>query len=587
MAKLKSLFIILFVFIFIINCSENSVTKSDDTTTSTENSTSIESEVSDDSTTTDENTVDDFIDYSDYDIDETSIINISLADDATTVDSAGVSINGNIVTIYLAGTYQLSGTLTDGQIVVVLESPSSIDKSTGTTSDDIVKLILNNVNIHCATNAAIFAKEAEKTIIILADDSENYLSDGATYVDEDDANATLYCKTDLLIYGNGTLNVTGNYNDGITGKDGLVIRYGNFIVNAADDGIRGKDYLEIEDGRFTIDAGGDGLKSDNEDDVELGYIAILGGTFEITTAGDGIAAETKVLIDNGNYTITTAGGSSKSISDEASAKGIKAGNKIVIDDGEFIINTAEDGIHTDSEMEINGGNFTISAADDGLHTDVSLIINGGDINVTKCYEGVESVNLTINGGNISVVSSDDGINAAGANSGNSLNINGGYIYVNAQGDGIDCNGSITMTDGIVIVHGPTNDGNGALDYDASFKMTGGFLVAAGSSGMAQAPSTTSTVCAVLYSSRTSFSGGKIFHIETSSGEEILTFAPEKNYQSVVFSSPSLTKGASFNIYSGGSSTGTNTNGLYGDGDYTKGSLLTSFTTSSTITTIRR
>jgi hypothetical protein len=53
--------------------------------------------------------------------------------------------------------------------------------------------------------------------------------------------------------------------------------------------------------------------------------------------------------------------------------------------------------------------------------------------------------------------------------------------VNADGDGLDANGSIVMTDGVVIVNGPTSNRDGALDYDVSFDISGGYLVATGSS----------------------------------------------------------------------------------------------------------
>ena len=69
----------------------------------------------------------------------------------------------------------------------------------------------------------------------------------------------------------------GNGNDGITGKDGLVIEGGTITVTAADDGIRGKDYLVVNDGTIAVTAQGDGLKSDNEQDSEEGYVAVNGG----------------------------------------------------------------------------------------------------------------------------------------------------------------------------------------------------------------------------------------------------------------------------------------------------------------------
>ena len=38
-----------------------------------------------------------------------------------------------------------------------------------------------------------------------------------------------------------------------------------------------------------------------------------------------------------------------------------------------------------------------------------------------------------------------------------LYINGGTIWVDAGGDGIDINGAVEMTDGVLIVNGPTSE----------------------------------------------------------------------------------------------------------------------------------
>ena len=189
-----------------------------------------------------------------------------------------------------------------------------------------------------------------------------------------------------------------------------------------------------------------------------------------------------------------------------------------------------------------------------------------------------------------IASSDDGVNIVGgvdgsgfngrpghndfnSSSNNHLDINGGYIYVNATGDGIDINGSVTMTGGSLIINGPTSNMNGALDYDGTFKMTGGFLVAAGSSGMAQAPSSSSTQDYLALTYASTQSAGTMIHIETDDGEDLLTFVPVKMYKSIVLCSPDLEDGMTCVVYSGGSSTGTVTDGLYSGGTYTPGTEL--------------
>lgn len=95
--------------------------------------------------------------------------------------------------------------------------------------------------------------------------------------------------------------------------------------------------------------------------------------------------------------------------------------------------------------------------------------------------------------------------------------------------------------------------------------------------MAQQPGSTSTQSSVLITFSTTYASGNLVRIQTSSGEDIVTFKPSKKYQSLVFSGASLKHGSTYQIYSGGSSTGSETDGLYQDGTYTGGSLVTSFT----------
>jgi hypothetical protein len=166
-----------------------------------------------------------------------------------------------------------------------------------------------------------------------------------------------------------------------------------------------------------------------------------------------------------------------------------------------------------------------------------------------------------------------------------LTINGGYIVLNAGGDGLDSNGTISMNGGVVLVNGPTNNGNGPVDYMGSFNISGGFLVAVGSSGMAQATSSDSSQYAVLYNYDSTQSAGTLVSILDPSGQSILTFAPSKDYQSVLFSSADLQNGQTYTLTSGGSASGTAQNGLYENAIVSGANQVTSFTISSIVTSL--
>ncbi|KAB7670712.1 carbohydrate-binding domain-containing protein [Bacillus sp. B1-b2] len=522
-------------------------------------------------------------------------------------ESASIMTSGSTVTIRSGGVYVLSGEINDGQVVV--DAPD-----TGT-----VKLVLNGVDITNSESSAIFIKEAENTIITLADGTENSVEDGQTYTEDDgsgEPNAPIFSKDDLTINGTGTLSVTGNYDNGIVSKDDLRIINGNIKVTAVDDGILGRDLVAIKDGAFDLEVGGDGIKSTNTNE-EKGIVAIESGTFTITSGTDGIQAESSLYIANGTFNINAGGGSPETVQvqegmmggqpwgdneeveteeDTLSTRGLKANLDIAIGGGTYDLDALGDGMKSDGNIMIMSGDITVATGDDGLDAVNNVYISGGSVDVTKSYEGLEAAAITINDGNISLATSDDGINASEGTSGKEtgggmgmesagnalLTINGGTILVNAGGDGLDSNGSIVVTGGTTIVNGPTNDGNGSLDYDGTLNISGGTLIAAGSSGMAQATSDTSTQNAILMTYSEAQIGGTIIHIEDSEGNTVATFTPTKDYQSVLISSPSISKDTMYSIYSGGSVLEVESNGL-SDGTYAKGEKVVEFTISNSVT----
>ena len=516
-------------------------------------------------------------------------------------ESGAVQIDGSIVTISAGGTYRLSGNLTDGQVIV-----NSPDK-------EVVRLILDGVEIASSTSASIYIADAEKVIIILAEDSQNILTDGSAYVfanvEDEEPNAAIFSAADLTLYGNGELTVNANFNDGIASKDGLILASGIITINAADDGVRGKDYVVVKDGTISITATRDGLKADNDSDAALGYVEINNGEISITAGGDAVTAQTGVLINDGNLILASGGGSGAWLDETLSAKGIKGLTSVTINGGTFSINSADDSIHSNGKITINNGAFQLASADDGMHADTSLTINGGEITINQSYEGIESALITINDGNIHINASDDGINVASGVDGSGgmfggrpgvqpgtdmfaaggdyyLYINGGYVVVNADGDGLDANGGIVMTDGVVLVNGPTNNGNGALDYRSNFTISGGLIVAVGSSGMAQAASADSTQNSVLLNLDSAVQAGTVINIQDGAGNSVLSYQPARIYQSILFSSSALESGKNYTVNLGGVISGDLVDRLATtDGYYLGGSQYTSFTVSSAVTVL--
>lgn len=385
---------------------------------------------------------------------------------------------------------------------------ATVSDSSITISEEgtyIVRGEASNVQLH------VNASEDAKIQIVLEGVSITNDQDAAIYIEEakkvfvtlasDSENTFTVCqdmqdtKIDGAIYAKSNLTLNGNgtltivtKNNGIVTKDDLAITSGTYVINSKNHGLEGRDSVRISNGNFSITCDEDAIHSDNEKDEEKGFVYICGGTFKIT------------------------------------------------------------------------------AGDDGIHAQTSLTIDGGLIDIVKSYEGLEGQTIIVNAGDIRVNSSDDGFNAAGGNDNSGekfanpfesdsscrIEINGGNIYVNAAGDGVDSNGNLLVNGGIVFVDGPTDNGNAALDFGGTGTITGGTVIAVGSSGMAQNFGTDSTQASMLVTTTGNVNGDVV--VKNSDGNVVLTYSPEKSYNCVVISSPDLVVGNTYTVTMGASET---------------------------------
>lgn len=480
---------------------------------------------------------------------EAECVKILLNGSNASCDSDAVQINGSTVTISKEGTYLLTGTLTEGMILV------------DATDSEKVQLVLSGVEVSNSSNAAIYVKQADKVFVTLAEGTQNTLTTGGyTAIDDNNIDACIFSKCDLTVNGKGSLTVNAEEGHGIVSKDDLKVTGGNLIVTARKHGLSGKDSVCVADGVLTITAGKDGIHSENDEDTEKGYSYFAGGTLKITAEGDGISSGSFLQIDGGNFDITAGGGSANTtaVTDEdgstVSTKGIKATGQLVINDGSFDIDTQDDSLHTNSSLTVNGGTFRIASGDDGAHADGNLQVAGGSITITGCCEGLEGSSVEISGGYISITAEDDGINAAGENDEeHKILVSGGMLYVNAEGDGIDANGSLFVSGGEVYVAGPTRGGNGALDYDGTGQITGGTVVALGTAEMAMNFGDTSTQGSVLLTTAACQAGTEVV-LKDSDGKELVSYTAEKTFSSVVISCPGMVQGGVYTVSIGSEDT---------------------------------
>ena len=383
---------------------------------------------------------------------EAEAVEIQLDGSSGTASDDSVTVEGSTTTITKEGTYVLSGTLEEGQVIV--DVPDN-----GTVKGE-VKLVFNGVSL-ASTSTSPFYVKSGNTIVVLQEGTENTVTDGEVYVYEtegvDEPKAAIYAKDDLTFNGTGTLTVNGNYNNGIQCKDDLKFVTGTYQITAVNHGVVGKDSVSVKNGNYTIDAGGDGVKATNYEETDKGYIIMEDGSFQITAGMDGIQAETLLRVNGGDFDITTGGGSQEATqknempgeggmgggrgdmqkgeasqpptgeapqppngeettddtTESESTKGLKAYVDLVVAGGTFTIDACDDGVHSNQNVTLEGGVLTLQAGDDGIHGDETLLINGGTVDIQNSYEGLEAMDIEISGGDIKLVASDDGINAAG------------------------------------------------------------------------------------------------------------------------------------------------------------------------------
>ena len=460
------------------------------------------------------------------------------------------------------GTYILSGEATD--ISIKVDAP-----------EKKVQLVLSGLTLNNSQGYAIYLREAKKVFLTLADGTENYISDAESYEITDGdttVDGAIFSKADLTVNGKGSLTVNGNYKHGIDSKDDFICVNAKITITSKGMGIGGKDCVKLKDASLTINAGSDAIRSYNDTDSTKGFVYIESGSYTLTALSDGIQAASVIKIADGTFDIT----SGQSLYSQSSGKGIKAVSDLNILGGVFKISSYDDALHSNRSVFISDGALTLSSGDDGIHADADLSISGGNILVSKSYEGLEGERILISGGEIDVTASDDGLNAAGGNDGSGMGgpfgggdmfgssdaeivISGGYLLIDASGDGVDSNGALTVTGGVTLVSGPTNSGNGSLDYGSKATVSGGVFIATGSYGMAQNFSDAENQGAIITPTGTQTSGTSIALCDED-GKVIASFTPSKAYQSLVISAPKIKKGEEYSVICGGTAAGADKNG---------------------------
>ena len=510
-----------------------------------------------------------------------------------------VTLSGGDYTITEAGTYLFRGSLTEGSIIV----------KAGDT--DKVQLVLAGVEISCSTNAPICILSGDKVFITLAEGTTNTLTGPAeaVTVGEYNINAALYSRSDLAINGTGSLTIHAPGGHGISCKDDLVITGGTVNITAAGHGLDANDSVRIGGGTVTADAGKDGIHAENTEDATKGFVYISGGTLDLEAEGDGISAGAWLQYGGGALTVLAGGGyengsnassdgygqmggmhgpggrpphrqeEEETAEDSQSMKGLKAAGEILIGGGTLKLDTADDAIHSHTNVTIGGGNFTIASGDDGVHGEDTLTITACEMTISEAYEGLEAQKIHIRGGTVWMHCSDDGLNAAGGADASGteggrdgmfgggqrpggmgggmggmgadpdalIAISGGKLTIYSGGDAVDSNGNMTMTGGYVYATNYRTGDVSVLDSQNRPVITGGTYIGLGMSTMMAESFSEESGQGVIACTCGDQPAGSVLTIKDSKGNTLLELESEYNTAIMIISSPQIEKGQSYTV----------------------------------------
>lgn len=289
---------------------------------------------------------------------------------SVTVDGAHVTVNSTRSGVE----YVLSGYSDDGSFKLY--------------SENKMKVTLNGLALTNPQGAAINNQCGKSMYVVLADSTENTLTDGTTYTmtDGEDMKGTFFSEGQVIFSGAGTLNVYGNYKNGIVSDDYIIFRPGNVIniTNVAGNGIKTNDGVFIRGGVLNISATADGAK--------------------------GINTESNTEITGGRTTIITSGGTLIADGDTTGVAGVKSDLWLLMSGGELNIQSSGEGAK-------------------GINCNTDMTYSGGTLNIVTLGQ--------------KVFSAPKGIKVDGA-----LDISGGYIYsFSYYSDPIDADGGMTIADG--------------------------------------------------------------------------------------------------------------------------------------------
>ena len=250
-----------------------------------------------------------------------------------------------MVTIREAGTYRVSGELTQGQLAVDLGEDAQDDSSA------VVTVILDGVDVTCTVAPAFMVYnvyECGSTDVETASPTVDTAAAGINVVLADGSENTFTGSHVARIYEEGTTDKLHKYDGAFYSKMSMNIggeSEGTGVLNIDGDneGLDSELHLTINGGVINIRAQNDSINT-NEDGVSV--TTINGGTLQINA---GLGAEGDGIDSNGHLVIN--GGNVYSSANERSGDGgLDADGDILLNGGYVVaLGTRNDAVSEDSQ----------------------------------------------------------------------------------------------------------------------------------------------------------------------------------------------------------------------------------------------
>ena len=251
-----------------------------------------------------------------------------------------VTVNGGHITANHGSTksvcYVVSGSTSNGSFTVV--------------GDKKYEVKLNSVSITNPDSAAMNLLSSKRAYVVL--NGSNTLTDGTS--SQNNHKGALYCKGKLLMNGNGSLEVYGNYNNAIHCADYIVLRSGTNIYakSTANHGIKANDGIYINGGILNVEVSANGAK--------------------------GINCESNIIVNGGRTIVIATGSNGYEDGDTKRAKAIMCDSAYVQNGGEVrAYSKTSEGIESKTTIDITGGTVCAVASDDAINSASTFTISGG------------------------------------------------------------------------------------------------------------------------------------------------------------------------------------------------------------------